>query len=254
MSSRWNTGREARAAWAKSWQEVDVTLAHRDVFYYMDRIKQAYVRRLLPPGSRCLEVGCGSGRLSALLARDGHQLTCMDYTLEALHAAQRNFASAQLSGRFVQGDAFALPFAAGSFDAVFSTGLLEHFEDSLPVVAEMTRVLRPGGIFFSDIVPRKFSLLRAFEFMRPQRAVFERAFTRDEILEMLEHAGLKSAGTFPAGVFPPFWLPIIVRSATYRRAHGRVVRSLLPVLRRLDRSWLAEKLGFYWFCWGFKRP
>ncbi len=254
MTKRWNTGRAARAAWARSWQEVDVTLHHRDVFYYMDRVKQAYVRRLLPPESRCLEVGCGSARLSALLARDGHQLTCMDYTMEALDAAQRNFAAARLPGRFVQGDAFALPFAAGSFDAVFSTGLLEHFADPLPVVAEMTRVLRPGGIFFSDIVPRKFSLLRAFEFMRPQRAVFERAFTRDEILEMLAQAGLKSGGTLPAGVFPPFWLPIIVRSAAYRRAHGRVVRGLLPFLRRLDRSWLAEKLGFYWFCWGYKRP
>ena len=243
---------EAREEWASHWRTVDVTIRDRDVYYYADIMKLGYTRPLLRPGSRCLEVGSGSGRLSVLLARRGHQLTCIDYTSEGLQAARRNFAATQVRGRFVQGDAFMLPFATGSFDAVFSTGLLEHFEDPLPVVTEMVRVVRPGGVFFSDIVPRKFSSLRAFDFMRPGPPVFERTFTRQEILQLLASVDLQRIGAFPGGVFPPLWLPLVIRSKHYRRMHGRLVRTMLPLLRRLDRTWLAEKVGFYWFCWGYK--
>jgi ubiquinone/menaquinone biosynthesis C-methylase UbiE len=243
---------EARKEWASHWRHVGVTVRDRDVYYYMDTVKLTYARSLLSTSSRCLEVGSGSGRLSVLLARQGHYLTCLDYTSEALLAARRNFAATHAQGQFVQGDAFMLPFTAGSFDAAFSTGLLEHFDDPLPVVAEMTRVLRPGGVFFSDIVPRKFSSLRAFDFMRPGPPVFERTFTRREILQLLGEAGLKRNRAFPAGVFPPLWVPVVIRSNLYRQMHGRLVRVLLPLLRRLDRTLLAEKLGFYWFCWGYK--
>lgn len=243
---------EAREEWASHWRNVDITVRDRDVYYYADTMKLAYTRPLLGPGSHCLEVGSGSGRLSALLARQGHQLTCLDYTSEALQAARRNFAATNVQGRFVQGDAFMLPFATGVFDAVFSTGLLEHFADPLPVVAEMVRVLRSGGVFFSDIVPRKFSSLRAFDFMRPGPPVFERTFTRREILQLLAAAGLERNRAFPGGVFPPLWVPLLIRSKRYRRMHGRLVRAILPLVRRLDRTWLAEKVGFYWFCWGYK--
>src|SRR3954470_13121582 len=141
---------EDREYWANHWRNTETTLADRDVYYHMDSIKLEYARSLLALSSRTLEVGAGSGRLSALLAKHGHRLTCLDYTPEALEAARRNFAAAGVPGEFVQGDAFALPFSEGSFDAVFSTGLLEHYADPLPIVAEMVGVLYPGGVFFSD--------------------------------------------------------------------------------------------------------
>lgn len=241
-----------REFWANHWRKVATTLADRDVYYYMDSVKLGYARSLLDPGSRILEVGAGSGRLSALLASDGHELTCLDYTPEALEAARRNFADAGVPGGFVQGDAFDLPFPEGSFDAVFSTGLFEHYADPSPIVAEMARVLHPGGVFFSDIVPCKFSALRALEFLRPRPPFFERSFTRQEILQLLDAAGLERIGAFAAGVFPPLWVPFLIHSERYRHLHGRLVGTALPLLRRLDRTLLAEKLGFYWFCWGYK--
>jgi ubiquinone/menaquinone biosynthesis C-methylase UbiE len=243
---------EDREYWANQWRNTKTTLVDRDVYYHMDSIKLEYARSLLAPSSRTLEVGAGSGRLSALLAKDGHRLTCLDYTPEALEAARRNFAATGVSGEFVQGDAFALPFGEGSFDAVFSTGLLEHYADPLPIVAEMARVLYPGGVFFSDIVPRKLSSLRALEFLRPEPPFFERSFTRHQILRLLNQAGLELVGTFAAGVFPPLWVPFLVHSTRYRHLHSRLVGATMPLLRRLDRTWLAEKLGFYWFCWGYK--
>lgn len=243
---------EDREYWATQWRDVGTTLSDRDVYYHMDFVKLEYARSLLVPGSRVLEVGAGSGRLSALLASYGHRLTCLDYTSQALEAARRNFATAGVPGEFVQGDAFALPFSEGSFDVVFSTGLLEHYADPLPIVAEMARVLRPDGVFFSDIVPRKFSSLRALEFLRPEPPFFERSFTRHQILQLLNEAGLERIGAFAAGVFPPLWVPFLIHSARYRRLHSRFVGATMPLLRQLDRTWVAEKLGFYWFCWGYK--
>lgn len=238
--------------WAEHWRNAGTTIADRDVYYYMDSVKLGHARSLLAPGSRVLEVGAGSGRLSALLASSGHQLTCLDYTPEALQSARRNFAAADVQGEFVHGDAFDLPFPEGSFDAVFSTGLFEHYDDPLPIVAEMTRVLRQGGVFFSDIVPRKFSSLRALEFLRPRPSFFERSFTREQILQLLSGARLGRVGVFAAGVAPPLWIPFLIHSKRYRRFHSRLVGTTLPLLRRLDGTWLAEKLGFYWFCWGYK--
>ena len=243
---------EDREFWAEHWRSTGTTIADRDVYFYMDSVKFDYARRLLSPSSRVLEVGAGSGRLSALLANEGHRLTCLDYTPEALEVARRNFAGARVPGEFVQGDAFDLPFSEGSFDAVFSTGLLEHYADPSPIVAEMSRVLRPGGVLFSDIVPRKFSSLRALEFLRPRPPFFERSFTRQEILRLLDVAGLEQSGVFAAGVSPPLWIPFLIHSELYRRLHSRLVGTALPLLRRLDGTRFAEKLSFYWFCWGYK--
>jgi ubiquinone/menaquinone biosynthesis C-methylase UbiE len=54
-----------------------------------------------------------------------------------------------VSGEFVFANAFHLPFPDQAFDVVISTGLLEHFLDLVPIVEEMSRVLRHyGGVFF----------------------------------------------------------------------------------------------------------
>ena len=238
--------------WAQLWRETGISLTSGDVYYYMDIIKRDYANALMPRGSRCIEIGAGSGRLSALLGLNGHQLTCLDYTVEALQSARRNFAFAQVTADFVRGDAFALPFADCTFDAVFSTGLLEHFTDPTPVIIEMVRILKPDGVFFSDIVPEQFSLLRALDFLRPGMGVIERSFTRCEITDLLVGSGLDEVAVFPAGVFPTLWVPFLFRSKRYQRWHGRFVGTTLPLWRWLDNTWVAEKLGFYWFCHGRK--
>jgi 2-polyprenyl-6-hydroxyphenyl methylase/3-demethylubiquinone-9 3-methyltransferase len=60
------------------------------------------------------------------------------------------------SVRYVEGDALALPFEGGSFDAVCAMDLLEHVEDPERVIAEASRVLAPGGLFFFHTFNRTF--------------------------------------------------------------------------------------------------
>jgi SAM-dependent methyltransferase len=95
----------------------------------------------LRPGLRLLDVGCGPGRHARALAREGVEVVGLDLSLGFLRAAGE--------GRWVEGDARALPFPTGSFDRVICLcqggfGLLGGSGEAA-ALAEMARVLRPGG-------------------------------------------------------------------------------------------------------------
>ncbi len=100
----------------------------------------------LGPGVRLLDVGCGPGRHCLALARLGVEVVGLDISMSFLQAAA---ASAGSPGRWVRSDARRLPFADASFDVALSLcqggfGLLGGTDDG-SVLAEMSRVVRPGG-------------------------------------------------------------------------------------------------------------
>jgi 2-polyprenyl-6-hydroxyphenyl methylase / 3-demethylubiquinone-9 3-methyltransferase len=96
--------------------------------------------------STILDVGCGAGFVSNGFAKNGFQVTGVDYSKDALEVAQRH-APAGVPPRYVFGDAYALPFADHSFDCVVAFDFLEHVTDPKKVIMEVKRVLQPGGIF-----------------------------------------------------------------------------------------------------------
>jgi SAM-dependent methyltransferase len=103
-------------------------------------------------GLRVLEVGAGTGRDSAELARRGADVTVLDFAEGSLALVGRIKAEERLDGlHLVRGDAFCAPFAEGSFDVVFHQGLAEHFKDPLPLIQENHRILKPGGILLCDV-------------------------------------------------------------------------------------------------------
>lgn len=249
-----------RHSWDAYWASQPPTFTARTMSRILDRTKLEYLQSILPEPGRTVEVGSGSGRLSCFLAGLGYQTCCIDYSMAALRAAQSNYAAARRRASFVAGDAFSLPFREGAFDVVMSTGLLEHFEDPSPIVGEMVRVLRAGGVFYSDIVPRKFSLFRSLEWAgKVKRAMtgellpslYERSFTPQQIRDLLICQGLVEPRVFPAGVLPPY-LPLLYRSQRFREAEVWLVERTEAFWRRFDGTPWAEWLGFYYFAWAIK--
>jgi len=107
-------------------------------------------------GDRLLDVASGSGASALLAASElGASVVGVEYGADAVREAREEAAAAGLGARvgFVQGDAEALPFAAGSFDAVLCECSLCTFGDKQRAVAEIGRVLRPGGrLALSDAI------------------------------------------------------------------------------------------------------
>lgn len=93
-----------------------------------------------------LDVGCGGGFLSNDLAKSGFRVVGLDSSKESLKIA-RDF-DATKSVRYEWGDALSLPFAAKTFDVVCAMDFLEHVADPKRVIREVSRVLKPGGLFF----------------------------------------------------------------------------------------------------------
>lgn len=98
------------------------------------------------PGTDALDIGCGPGLFTILLADLGYRTTSVDYSEDMLKKAQQNTAARGLTSRFLQGDAHALPFEDESFDAIVSRNLTWNLEHPAEAYREWLRVLRPGGL------------------------------------------------------------------------------------------------------------
>jgi SAM-dependent methyltransferase len=101
-----------------------------------------------PPGSEVLEVGCGVGAQTVILAGSSPRaaFTSIDISKASLAAARRRARAAGLANvTFRRADVFDLPFASARFDHVFVCFVLEHLRDSAGALEALTGVLKPGG-------------------------------------------------------------------------------------------------------------
>ena len=112
-----------------------------------------YERLGVEPGMRVLDLGAGFGRHAFATARRGANVVAADLAASEMGETKDTFAAMYLDGEIpadtsttcVQADGLQLPFGDGSFDRIIASEVLEHVPDDLAVMAELFRVLRPGG-------------------------------------------------------------------------------------------------------------
>jgi demethylmenaquinone methyltransferase/2-methoxy-6-polyprenyl-1,4-benzoquinol methylase len=129
----------------------------------LDRVWRRAAVRAVPPGpGRVLDLGCGTGDLSRLLARAWATPVGVDISHRMLVEASRKLGRA---GRLVQGSAFALPFSDGTFAGVVSGFVLRNLNDLQGAFHELARVVERGGrIGLVDIMePRSRLVRRGFD-------------------------------------------------------------------------------------------
>lgn len=105
-------------------------------------------------GRRVLDLGCAGGFMAEALASRGAEVTGIDPAEAAIAAARAHAQAAGRSIRYDVGVGEALPYPDASFDSVVCVDVLEHVQDLDRVLAEVARVLRPGGWFCYDTINR----------------------------------------------------------------------------------------------------
>jgi SAM-dependent methyltransferase len=134
---------EGYAAWAATYDEATNPVL---------QIEGPFMAALfagLEPG-RALDAACGTGRQAAALAELGHDVVGVDASPAMLEKARARVPEAD----FRIGELAALPFETDSFDLAVCSLALTHLEDPAPAIAELARVVRPGGrIVLSDVHP-----------------------------------------------------------------------------------------------------
>jgi ubiquinone/menaquinone biosynthesis C-methylase UbiE len=200
-----------------------------------------------------LDVGCGSGIATQLLAEAGANVTAIDLTDWAVETTRRRLAAFGLDGEVLQEDAEQLPFDDASFDLVFSWGVIHHSSDMDRALAELVRVVRVNGQIVLMVYNRRslfFAVYRTFQRFLPlarrlglhfegarageTEGLIARHFTVAELHEKLERAGLTQVWIQPYGqdaeLLP---LPRKIRLPITERIPRRLKD---PVLRRLGHQ------------------
>lgn len=143
------------------WDETHIRLRSRDTYpkprrHLMDCELDRILRKYLGPlrGQSVLEVGCGSSRWLPYFAKElGLSVYGLDYSSAGITGARENLAQHGITGELIENDVFVQSqLGYPRVDALFSLGLLEHFENPVAVVEAMSRFLKPGGVVVS-LVP-----------------------------------------------------------------------------------------------------
>jgi SAM-dependent methyltransferase len=207
-------------------------------------------------GDRVLDMGCGTGRHAFELFRRGTDVVAFDQDADELAGVGDMFAAMRAAGEVPdeadadvkQGDALALPFADEEFDRVVAAEVLEHIPDDEAAIAELVRVLRPGGTMAVTVprwLPERICWALSDGYHQVEGG-HVRIYTGEELVGKLQRAGMKVTAKAHAHALhsPYWWLKCAVGVNNDEHPLPRTYHRLL-VWDIMERPWLtrtAERL------------
>lgn len=177
-----------------------------------------FARLGLRAGERLLDLGCGGGRHAFEAARRGARVVALDRDSADVKDAAAMLAAmaeagevpAGVSRTAVNGDALALPFPDAAFDRVVAAEVLEHIPEDAAALAELARVLRPGGTMAVTVprwLPERVCWSLSSDYHAPAvPGGHVRVYRSSQLAARLRSAGLRVRGSHSAhALHSPYW-------------------------------------------------
>ncbi|WP_436909488.1 class I SAM-dependent methyltransferase [Halosimplex marinum] len=202
-----------------------------------DRLEKEAVGEALAPveGRKILEIACGTGRFSVMLARQGADVVGLDISAPMLGEGRRKAHRAGVDDHleFLRGDAARLPFPDDHFDSVFAIRFFHLVDEPAEYLRELARVSSDQVVFETY---NRFSGRSLYNWALPMGS---RLYSRREVDGMLAAADLRLTDETHEFVVP-FGL--------YRKLPGGVAKAFRRVEEGLDRTPLGDSLASisYW--------
>ena len=240
--------------WSQDWRPETV---HQGVELCRQETITPRILKCLPHEGKILEAGCGDGRWVAFLREHERRIVGIDYCTEGLKRLKNKISDAAVTAALVE----EMPFREGTFSAVFSHGVLEHFEQGpLPALKETFRVVVGGGLlilvvpfnnlFRRLIVNRLHSVRSALRRLRGAQLAFaEYRFSIGEVKELLETAGFTPVEVHPADLNPPANIGLYVDALDLfghepvSAGGARKGSFLFRLIVSRDRNWELSRFG-----------
>ena len=214
-----------------------------------------YDRLGLRSGDLVLDLGCGFGRHAYEALRRGASVVACDLGVDELRQVRAVAGVMHDAGQVgptdagvgtvmletANGDARRLPFADGAFDRVIASEVMEHIDDDDTAMAELTRVLRPGGtiaVTVPSLFPEKVCWSLSEDYHAPKVAGGHvRIYRRQQVVAMLRAAGMVPTGHHRVHALhsPYWWLRCLVGP------NQPIADSRLVTLYHRLLSWDIEK-------------
>jgi len=131
--------------WDRMWDHPPRIRLPHGLFVEVRNIRRL-LKRCIRPGMRVLEIGCAPGYMLTWVAQALQaNVSGLDYSIRGIDHAKRLFAQLGVAGDLRCEDVFQSSFQEGTFDCVYSCGVIEHFDDPRQLVEIHIKLLKPGG-------------------------------------------------------------------------------------------------------------
>jgi ubiquinone/menaquinone biosynthesis C-methylase UbiE len=152
---------------------------------YLEQVE--LLKKIIPPRSKVLDIGCGLGQTTALLASSCEDISIIGADIQKHHS----WGELKIFGcEFCACDASSLPFISRSFDVIVSFGVMEHTNSDTRFLKEINRCLQNRGMNILFQLPNRYSLSEYFG-----RCLglwhHERTYTENDICHLIEICGFE---------------------------------------------------------------